>query len=192
MHTSDVARLLDRMNIILRWERYYLYQGDMDPAIGDALRAYQQEARRLTFLLYSFAVPVFGLLLVFILMLCDLAVARQQNEISILRSRGASSRQIVSMAAIEAILLSGPALTLGIPLALELTNLMSRTSNFLNFTLQPAMRITLTREALWFGLAALIVGVVAQAMPTLSASRQTIVSYKREQARSMRVACGNG
>lgn len=188
VHTSDVARLLDRMNIILRWERYYLYQGDMDPAIGDALRKYQQEARRLTLLLYSFAVPVFGLLLVFILMLCDLAVARQQNEISVMRSRGASSRQIVGMAVIEAALLSGPALVFGIPLALGLTYLMSRTGNFLNFTLQPAMRVTLTREALWFGLGALIVVVVAQAMPTLNASRQTIVSYKREQARSMRVA----
>jgi len=50
---------------------------------------------------------IIGLLLAFISLVVGLSVARQRNEIAVLRSRGATAIQIVGIAALEAGLLAG-------------------------------------------------------------------------------------
>ena len=152
----------------------------------DGFRNYQRAVSELTVLLAAFNVPVITLVLAFIVLITGLAVDQRRNEIAVLRSRGATPWQIVGFAVVEGILLGLLALALGALLALALTHLMGRTRTFLDFSADYRLRATLTGAGWRAGLLAVGLAVLAQVLPTLSAARETIISYKQEQARTMR------
>ena len=80
----------------------------------DALARFERAATLLTIQLLAFSVPILGLILVFIALVAGLTVGEQRNEIAVLRSRGATTAQVVGIAALEALLLNTIALALGL------------------------------------------------------------------------------
>lgn len=186
VHAADANRLVAAMDLIRQQAGTLLTNTKLDISPYDALRDYQQSARVLNVLLFAFSIPIIGLLLAFIGLVVGLTVARQRNEIAVLRSRGATAVQIVGIAALEAAMLAGFALLVGAPLSTGLAHLIAATKSFLNFTLDNDLRIQLTTTALQFGAAAMGVTVLAQVLPSLGASRHTIISYKQEMARTVR------
>lgn len=186
VHASDANRLVAAMDVILQRAGTLLADTKLDISPYDALRNYQQSARVLNVLLFAFSLPIIGLLLAFIGLVVGLSVARQRNEIAVLRSRGATAVQIVGIAALEAALLASFALLLAAPVSTSVARTIGSTKSFLNFTLDQDLRIQLTPSALQFGAAALAVTVLAQVLPSLGASRHTIISYKQELARTVR------
>jgi putative ABC transport system permease protein len=186
VHAADADRLVAAMDRIRQRASTLLANTKLDISPYDALRDYQQSARILNILLFAFSIPIIGLLLAFISLVVGLSVARQRNEIAVLRSRGATALQIIGIAALEAGLLAAFALLLGAFLSTSVAHAIGATKSFLNFTLDPNLRINLTSTALQFGAAALGVTVLAQVLPSLGASRHTIISYKQELARTVR------
>ena len=152
----------------------------------DALVRYRDSSRLLNVLLFAFSVPIVGLLIAFIGLVVGLAVSRQRNEIAVLRSRGATTGQIVGIATIEALILGIIALIGGYFLSPYLAQIIASTRSFLNFTVERTLRIEMTMSTLRFGIGAVIVTMIAQILPSIGASRFTIVSFKQEQARTMR------
>jgi putative ABC transport system permease protein len=153
----------------------------------DALVSYQRSSNLLTVLLYAFSVPILGLLLAFITLTAALATERRRNEVAVLRSRGAMAAQMVGIAMLEGLLLGGIALALSSPVAMLIAQLIGQTRSFLDFSAGlAALRVTLTGTTLRFGAIGVLIGIVAQLLPTLSAAGHTVVSYKREVARMLR------
>jgi putative ABC transport system permease protein len=173
----------------------------------DALQAYQRAARLLTILLYAFAVPVMGLVLAFIGLVSNLSIERKQNEIAVTRSRGAAKTQIVSSIALEGLLLGGLALLISLPAALGVTRLMSAPVGWQELSRafqqglagvgdwmrqalgsQPGLQLASiwNSATLRTGVVAVVINLIAMILPALGAARYTIVSYKRERARSLR------
>ncbi len=186
VHAADADRLVAAMDRIRQRASTLLANTKLDISPYDALRDYQQSARVLNILLFAFSLPIFGLLLAFIGLVVGLSVARQRNEIAVLRSRGATAFQIVGIAALEAGLLAAFALLLGASLSTWVAQTIGATKSFLNFTLSGNLRIDLTTTALQFGAAAIAVTILAQVLPSFGASRHTIISYKQELARTVR------
>ena len=186
VHASDANRLVAAMDRIRLHASTLLANTKLDISPYDALRDYQQSARVLNILLFAFSIPIIGLLLAFIGLVVGLSVARQRNEIAVLRSRGATAIQIVGIAALEAGLLAGFALIVGASISTWVAQAIGATKSFLNFTLDPNLRINLTPTAIQFGAVALGVTILAQVLPSLGASRHTIISYKQELARTVR------
>ena len=186
VHAADANRLVASMDRIRQRASTLLANTKLDISPYDALRDYQQSARVLNILLFAFSIPIIGLLLAFISLVVGLSVARQRNEIAVLRSRGATAIQIVAIAALEAGLLAGFALIVGATISTRVAEAIGATKSFLNFTLDPNLRINLTGTALQFGALALGVTILAQVLPSLGASRHTIISYKQELARTVR------
>jgi putative ABC transport system permease protein len=186
VHAADADRLVASMDRIRQRASTLLANTKLDISPYDALRDYQQSARVLNILLFAFSIPIIGLLLAFISLVVGLSVARQRNEIAVLRSRGATAVQIVAIAALEAGLLAGFALVVGAAISTSVAEAIGSTKSFLNFTLNPDLRINLTATGLQFGAAALGVTILAQVLPSLGASRHTIISYKQELARTVR------
>ena len=186
VHAADANRLVASMDRIRQRASTLLANTKLDISPYDALRDYQQSARVLNILLFAFSIPIIGLLLAFISLVVGLSVARQRNEIAVLRSRGATAIQIVGIAALEAGLLAGFALIVGASISTRVAQAIGATKSFLNFTLDPNLRISLTGTALQFGAVALGVTILAQVLPSLGASRHTIISYKQELARTVR------
>ena len=152
----------------------------------DGFRGYQRAVAELTVLLAAFNVPIITLVLAFIVLITGLAVDQRRNEIAVMRGRGATPWQVVGFALVEGVALGLLALVLGALLALALTQLMGQTRSFMDFSAGYSLRVALTQAGLRAGLLAVGLAVVAQVLPTLSASRETIITYKQEQARAVR------
>ena len=103
--SSDVGRLLVRGRRAEQKVSALMANSQLSISPLDALRRYQRASGLLTTLLYAFSVPIIGLLLAFISLVVGLAVARQRNEVAILRSRGATVGQVAGMSGLEALCL---------------------------------------------------------------------------------------
>ncbi len=186
VNVSNADRLVSRIDQIRQRAATLLPNTKLEISPYDALRDYQQSSGLLNLLLYAFSIPIVSLLIAFIGLVVGLSVARQRNEIAVMRSRGATALQIISIALVEAMILVAVALAIGAPVSTWLAYTIGATKSFLNFTLEPDLRVQLTSTALGFGLAAGVATLLAQVLPSLGASRHTIISYKQELARTIR------
>ena len=184
--SSDVGRLLARGRRVEQRVTSLLANSRLSISPLDALRRYQRESGLLTTLLYAFSVPIIGLLLAFIGLVVGLAVARQRNEVAILRSRGATVGQVAGISGLEALSLGVLALVCSVPLSFLVARLIGSTRSFLNFTIESDLRLVMTQSTLQFGIGAVLIAFLAQTLPSLTAARHTIVTYKMEMARTLR------
>ncbi len=153
----------------------------------DALNRYQKNAPYLTYLLYAFSVPILGLILAFIGLVTDLFVGQQRGEMAILRSRGASSLQIVGISMLQGILLGVVALAGGVFLGYWIAHTIGQARSFMDFTAAGSLRVSLTFSALIYGIAGISIILLLQILiPTLEGAGTTIVTYKQERARLLR------
>jgi len=186
---GDIGRFLERLTAVQARLAALLPNTGLDASPVDALRAYRQASQTLTLQLTIFSLPLLGLVLYFIGLTGGMVVRRQQGEIAILRSRGASTGQVLTIYVIERLLMGLPAGFLGLLLGRGLAQLLGDIRTFLDFSL-PAVRsllpVRLTPAGLYFAAGAVFAGIVASLMPALVSARHTIISYKREQARTLR------
>ena len=184
--SSDVRNLLVRGRRVEQRVTSLMANSQLSVSPLDALRRYRRESGLLTTMLYAFSVPIIGLLLAFIGLVVGLAVARQRNEVAILRSRGATVGQVAGISGLEALSLGVLALLCSLPLSFSVARLIGSTRSFLNFTIESDLRLVLTQSTLQFGIGAVLIAFLAQTLPSFSAARHTIVTYKMEMARTLR------
>jgi putative ABC transport system permease protein len=186
VHSNQVGSLLSRIYSVSRKAMAYQEDIELRDSPASALLEYQQSANLLTILLYAFAIPVLGLILAFISLVARLSIERQKNEIAVLRSRGATTLQILTIIFMEAMLIGLVSLLISSGLALIIAQLIGKTRSFLDFSLQTDMKVTLSMAAIRIGLVSLSVALVAQILPAFGAAKQTIVTYKQELSRPLR------
>ena len=183
VHASDAKNLISRINTVQRELNNLLPEVKLTDSPRDSLSRYQESAALLTIQLYAFAIPILSLILAFISLVANLSIERQRNEIAILRSRGATTLQILGIVTFQSLILGLVAFAISTPLAIVVANLISNTRSFLDFSVFNELRINLTDASIRTGIVAMVLAIVAQVIPAYSAARQTIVSYKLEQAR---------
>ena len=186
VRATDAVPLFNRVTAVQQRAAALLPRTTLDVSPVDALRRYWQSYRLLTVLLYAFSVPIIGLILAFIGLVVGLSVGRQQNEIAVLRSRGATVIQVVGIAVLEGLLLGVIALVIGSYTGMMIAQVIGGARSFLDFSLVSDLRVGVTVETLYFGLAAIGLALVAQVLPTIGAARHTIVTYKQDRARALR------
>ncbi|HSV84934.1 MAG TPA: ABC transporter permease [Levilinea sp.] len=186
VRVDDVPALTSRINTLQHTASALLDGVRLQQSPLQALIAYRNSANLLTIFLYAFSIPVIGLILAFISLVAGLSVESQRNQIAVLRSRGATAVQILGMISVEGLLVGLTAFAISVPLSLQLVRWVGRTRSFLDFrgdvTLDPMM----TFSAVQLGLLAVLIGLAAQVLPAVQASRHTIVSYTQERARMLR------
>jgi putative ABC transport system permease protein len=152
-----------------------------------ALQRYQKNTPTLTFLLFAFAVPILGLIIVFIGLVTGLFVGGQRVEMAILRSRGASQPQVAWILLLQGILMGAAALVMGVAMGVLITHAIGRAYSFLNFSGTDQLRVGLTVAVLGYGILGIALILLALILlPTLGAASTTIVTYKQERARMLR------
>jgi putative ABC transport system permease protein len=186
VRVDDVNGLTRRINTLQRNTLSLMDGVRLQQSPLDALIEYRNSANLLTIFLYAFSIPIVGLILAFISLVAGLSVERQRNQIAVLRSRGATALQILGMISIEGLMLGLVALAISLPLSLQLVKWIGRTRSFLDFSAEATLDPSITFTALRLGLLAVLIGLVAQVLPAIQASRHTIVSYTQERARMLR------
>ena len=186
--SSDVSRVIGRIFYTRQRVFNYLQGVRMDISPLEQLGAYQQKARNLSNFLYSFSVPLLGMVLSFISLVSAMAIQQRRSQIATLRSRGATAFQMMGMAAFEGSLLGLFSLLLGIPLAMAIAYSIGRTRSFLDFSANTHLSLRLPETAWQIGIVVMLFTLAAQVLPVLEASKHTIVTYKQERARQVRPA----
>jgi putative ABC transport system permease protein len=179
VYSGDVQPLLQRINLVDRGATDALPSIRLRISPVEALSTYQRSANLLTVLLYAFSVPIIGLILAFISLVSRFSVERQRNEIAVMRSRGAAPFLVLSFTIFEGLLVGLSALLLSLPMATLLTRWIGHTRSFMDFSLTSDLRVGISRDIVYIGLAGVVLMLVAILIPAIGAAGHTIVSYKR-------------
>jgi putative ABC transport system permease protein len=187
LHSGDVANLDQDIQAIQKQADTLLKDTKLVSSPLDALKRYQKNAPYLTYLLYAFSVPILGLILAFIGLVTDLFVGQQRGEMAILRSRGASSLQVVGISMLQGILLGIVALAGGVFLGYWIAHTIGQARSFMDFTAAGSLRVSLTFSALVYGITGISIILLLQILiPSMIGAGNTIVTYKQERARLLR------
>jgi putative ABC transport system permease protein len=186
VRSSDVERLRERIATATADIQQRLPGAQLVRSPMDALERHRDQVRVLTVTLALFAVPLLVVIGYFVFQVAGMTVARQQQEMAILRSRGSSRWQVLGLALGEVLLLGAAAWAAGLPLGLLLAHVISWTVSFLRFAPLDAPAPTLLPASPWHALATVLLALPAVVIPALSAAGRTIISYKIERARATR------
>lgn len=182
--TEDVDGLVSNSLRVEREIDKLLPETSNQIAPTKALQNYREAVGQLTLLLTAYNLPIIFLILAFIALIVNLSVDQQRNVIAVMRSRGGTPWQVVGFAILEGLILGLIAWGLGTLLGLGFTQMMGRVRSFMDFTSDTVLRVALNDAALQAGMFAIILALIAQVLPTVSASRDTIITYKQQQART--------
>jgi len=145
------------------------------------LKDYITEAAQAAATLKVLQVPIFALLIAFIFMVSRQILEIEQSEIAVLKSRGASGRQVLSVYLTQGLLLAAAGFAISIPVSGFLCSAIGSASAFLEFSNPAALTIVYDLEAFIYALAAAALCVVTMVGPAISFSRLTIVDAKRSK-----------
>ncbi|MBN1937485.1 MAG: FtsX-like permease family protein [Anaerolineae bacterium] len=154
----------------------------------DALVAHLHVTQSLTVLLYMFSVPILAVVFYFISLIAAMIVRRQRNEIAVLRSRGMAMLQVTGLFLLEGLIVGALSMAAGVFLGERFAQVMGLTRSFLILDRRSLLPTTLSWNTLRFGLIAVLASIAASLGPAIEAARETIVSYKQEQARARRAS----
>ncbi|MCM3784395.1 FtsX-like permease family protein [Neobacillus mesonae] len=186
VQTSQLPGLgntLERLDIEL-YQR--LKDTKVDISFGDLLANFRTQSLQLQTMLFMLAVPMIAMVFYFIVMNARQSLQKQESDIAVLRSRGASGKQVVLLYLLEGIILGAAALIIGPFLGWFMAKSIGSASGFLSFVDRKSIPVGVTQDAIWLGLVAVTASIVASVVPAINYARSTIVDAKRRQARSDR------
>ncbi len=156
----------------------------------DILEQYRSRIAVVQLPVTGLVVLVLGLVLFFVAMMADLLIDRQTEAIAILRSRGASPRQIFGVFVTQSFglgliaLVAGPLLAVLLVRYLAQSTLSPGDQSALNLISGNTLQVALGLR--WFALLTVVVSSVAMIIAALTTLRLDVLAMRREAARSTR------
>jgi len=150
----------------------------------DTIEAYIQRSGRLSITLWVLQAPLYVLLAFYIFMVSKQIVLLEQNDIAILKSRGASRGQLILVYLMQSVFVGLVSLILGIPLGMWICRVLGASNGFLELVQRTALEVQVTPEALLYSLLAALLSMITMLFPIIQFTRITIVDHKRGAAKA--------
>ncbi len=147
-----------------------------------AMLRYQRAVTSQTLQLVGFVVPFVLIIVYFMVMVSSHMIDRQRLEIAVLKSRGASSTQILELYLFQAGLMGAIALLCGPAIGRIAASRIGFMHGFLEFG-QAHLSVAVTRTSFLYAMLGVVVAVAASIAPAWSASRRTIIEASLQHAR---------
>jgi putative ABC transport system permease protein len=186
IRSDNVARVLAGINDLRARTSTILGNVRMELSPESILLDYESKLFFLKILLFVLSVPVIGIVLYYIAISAGMIVDRQRNEIAILKSRGASTSQVLGVYLVEGAIFGSLALAAGPFLGMQVAQFIGRTYTFLVFTSREPLPVHVTTQTMQFAVGAIVLSVFAMVAPAFGAARFSIVAYKQEAGRTSR------
>ncbi|MFC4098242.1 ABC transporter permease [Paenibacillus xanthanilyticus] len=180
---DNVEAFMQTSKEIKRYFRGRLGVDEINIPASETVASYAGKQDKLDVMMLSLYSPVMLMLAFYLYMAANLVIDRQKNEISVLRSRGASRLQIMASFTVESLLLGGSALAVGPFLGVTFTQLLGASNGFLTFVQRSALEVTLTSTAYKVASLAVAGAILLILIPAFMATRVTIVGHKQQMAR---------
>lgn len=180
---SHLSSTLERLDIDLYQK---LKDTKVDISFGDLLNEFRKQSLQLQTLLFTLAAPMIAMVFYFIVMNSRQALDKQQSDIAVLRSRGASTRQIIFIYLLESVILGVVSMIAGPLLGWFMAKSIGSANGFLTFVDRKSIPVGFNSDALALGGAAVLIAILSTLIPAIAYARSSIVSTKRQQARKDR------
>ncbi len=141
--------------------------------------AVREEVLRLT--LWILTVPVLIITCFYTYMISMLIVRNDENEIAMLKSRGAGTYQIYTLYVVQSAVMSIVSLIVGPWLGYLICKIIGASNGFLQFVNRSGLPIEMSIEVMAYGLVAALVFMIFMLIPAHRACRMSIVQYKRKK-----------
>ena len=180
---TPLAHTLERMDI----EVYQLLEGTrVAISFQKMLDGFRTQSMHLQMLLFTLAAPMIAMVFYFIAMNSRQSLERQRSDIAVLRSRGASTRQIMWIYLLEGLLLGGTALVIGPMIGWFVAKSIGSSNGFLTFVNREAIPVDVSFNTLLYAVLAVLIAVGSAMIPAIVYARSTIVNLKQQMARADR------
>jgi putative ABC transport system permease protein len=145
---------------------------------SETIEGYAQSSEKLNITLWVLQVPIYVLLAFYIYMVSRQILMLEQNDISVLKSRGASRKQLMLLYTMQGIFVALVSYALGLMLGVALCRMLGASSGFLNMVQRAALHVVITFEAFLFGGIAVFASMMTMLLPVIRFSRVGIVEHK--------------
>lgn len=148
------------------------------------LENFLPEYKKLNTTIWVLLAPIIVLLAVFIFMVSGQMLEMEQNEISIFKSRGASSGQIILIYLLQSLCIAGVSIAGGVPLGYFMCRLLGASNSFLEFVQRAALPLKFSLTVWLFAFAAALFSVCTMVIPVFKHASVGIVDHKRQKNRA--------
>lgn len=182
---DDIPHILDTYEENLRWVKGNGILMKMEMPFIPALKVYVEREKNLKFSLWVLMVPVLLMLSLYIFMVSRLVVDNEENEIAVVKSRGASRGQVFRIYFGEGLFFSAAGFLAGPPLGLLLCRILGSSNGFLEFVRRTGLPLKIDTKVYMYATASLLLFMVSMLIPVYASSRRSIVEYKVKISRKV-------
>ena len=186
IHSTNVDSVINGSSELTTTATSLLPGVTLDISPVKVLEQFVQDSYFLKVLLFALSAPTLAIVLYYILLASSMLIDKQRNEIAVLKSRGASTMQVLGVYVVEGGFISVVALVIGPALAALVAQFIGFTYTFLFFVNRGLLPVRISADTYRYAFAALALSLLAILLPAAGAARHTIISYKAEVARSTR------
>ena len=161
-----------------------IYSSIDEPDYTALIEKFLNEENRIVTTLAILQVPVLVLLCAFIFMISRQMLEMEENEIALLKSRGASKRQVLTMYLLQSVVLSGISFVAGIPLGALVCKILGVSSAFLKFDSPRSLTVELNKDVFIYAIIAVVISMLMTLLPVFKRDKVSIVAVKRKKSRS--------
>ena len=126
---------------------------------------------------------VVGIVLYYVVMVMAMLLDRQAEEIGVLRSRGATTTQLIGLHVVEGLVLALPAAIFGPWFAAQIVAVIGRMPTFHVITGGAPLVARVTPEAALLGVLGAVLALLAILLPSFMVARKGILNVRHEAAR---------
>ena len=183
INARNAARVEANLRAMTAAFRQDVERSNVETKLTETIDSYRQRLFFTRLPLLALMLQIVGIVLYYLVMVATMLVERQAGEIALLKSRGASTWQIMTVYAVEGGALALLGVLLGPLLAAGVITLLGPTPPFRDLSEGRLLQINLSDQA--FGLAFLgaLLALAALLWPAYRATRYSIVHYKQGMGR---------
>lgn len=176
---------LDKTNALITQQKLDYEQAGYSFKIPaqSIFKDYEGRAAQLKKILWLLQIPVMLMIVFYLFMVSQLNVEQEKNEISVFKSRGASSWQIMGIYALESLVLGVATTIIGPFVGLLLCKILGASNGFLEFVNRKSLPVSLTLSAFGYAFVAAVVFFVTTMLPIIPATKVSIVAHKQSKAK---------
>lgn len=154
----------------------------------EILEDYADRSDQLRLVLWLLQIPVILMIIFYLFMVSQLNVEQEKNEIAVFKSRGASRLQVMTIYALESLVLGIATALIGPFAGLGLCRILGASNGFLEFVNRKSLPVHLTAQAFIYAAIAVVVFFVTTMVPIVPATKTTIVEHKQSKTKKKKHA----
>ncbi len=156
--------------------------------LPDVLATYDEKLFFTRAPLLVLVLQIAGIVLYYLFMVSTMLIERQQGEIALLKSRGATTLQVMQIYIVEGLAIAAVGLALGPPLAAGAISLLGQTPPFADLSGGENLSVRLTGSAYLWALSGAILAYATLLWPAYQATKRTVVQQRVASSRPPREA----